>query len=105
MIGLAVIGLAFLLNHRLRGRFRSTKATSVQQTIRFYEEMLRALERSGHRRQPHQTPLEFATAVKLPAVTEITRLYQRARFGQNALTDEESSRIESLLRELKRKNQ
>ncbi len=105
LIGLAVIGLAFLFNHRLRGRFRSAKPTSVQQSIRFYEEMLRALERSGHRRQPHQTPLEFATAVKLTAVAEITQLYQRARFGQNALTDEESSRVESLLRELKRKNQ
>lgn len=102
LIGLAVVCLAFLLTSRLRGRFSGRKLKAVQQRIKFYDEMLRVLERSGHRRQPHQTPLEFAAAINLPAVAEITRLYQQARFSQKALTDEESLRVESLLRELRR---
>lgn len=101
LIGLVVVGLTFFLNKHWRWRFGAGNSNGIQQSIRFYEEMLRALERSGHRRQAHQTPMEFAAAVNIPAVAEITRLYQRARFGQAALTSEESSRIESLLRELK----
>ncbi|MDX2041018.1 MAG: DUF3488 and transglutaminase-like domain-containing protein [Acidobacteriota bacterium] len=104
LLGFAVLGLGFVLTQRLRGRLGAANANAVQQSVKFYQDMLHALERSGHRRQPDQTPMEFAATVKLPAVIEITQMYQRARFGQVALTAEESSRIESLLRELKRKN-
>ncbi|MEK7832300.1 MAG: DUF4129 domain-containing protein, partial [Acidobacteriota bacterium] len=73
-----------------------------ESAIRFYREMLRALERAGHRRQPDQTPLEFAAQIGMPAVSEITQLYQRQRFSDEALTNEETARIEMLLRELRK---
>ena len=63
--------------------------------------MLAIVARAGHRRAPHQTPAEFAAQLDHPAVIEITRLYQQARFGTQSLTEEEVDRVTRLLRELK----
>jgi len=47
--------------------------------------MLALLSRSGWRKRPSQTALEFAAAVPAPDVAapvgELTRLYESARFG------------------------
>jgi hypothetical protein len=80
---------------------RRIKQDAAESAIKFYQEMLRLLERAGHKREPHQTPQEFATQLAIPAVGEITRLYQRTRFGDESLSDAEASQLESLLRELK----
>ena len=52
---------------------------------RLYAELLRLLERHGFARRPAETPLEFASSVKAPAlahaVGEFTRIYASARFG------------------------
>ena len=52
---------------------------------RLYAELLRLLERHGFARRPAETPLEFASSVKTPAlspaVSEFTRIYASARFG------------------------
>ena len=96
-----LVGLV-LLWRRSRGgwrrRFRDDAAGSA---IAFYQEMLAIVARAGHRRAPHQTPAEFAAQLDRPAVIEITRLYQQARFGTQSLTEEEVDRVTRLLRELK----
>jgi Domain of unknown function (DUF4129) len=64
--------------------------------------MLKALERAGYRRESHQTPTEFAAQVARPGVWEITHLYQRTRFGNEGLTDNDVARISVLLGEMKK---
>ncbi len=64
-----------------------------------YTEMLRLLEKRGWKKSPSQTPLEFASAI--PAadltapITQLTDLYQSARFGNHPAPVE---RMSSLLR-------
>lgn len=101
LLVVGVAGAVWLLSKR-RSWFGNSKAGAARPGVKFYEDMLRALERSGHSRPQSQTPNEFSAELNIPAVAEITRLYQRARFGNTILTDEESSRVESLLLELKR---
>lgn len=78
------------------------KRDAPASAIAFYREMLKTLERKGRRRDPDQTPAEFAARLRIPAVTEITDLYQQVRFGNRPLDDDEVARISVLLRELKR---
>lgn len=80
---------------------RCLKRDAEESAIRFYQEMLRLLERAGHKREPHQTPQEFAAELANPAVNEITRLYQQARFGDQNLNQDEVARIDALLHQLK----
>jgi transglutaminase-like putative cysteine protease len=100
LFGIAVAGLVLLQRKRFRRNAGNINAS--ESAIRFYREMLSALERAGHRRQPDQTPLEFASQIGMPAVSEITQLYQRQRFSDEILTNEETVRIEMLLRDLKK---
>ena len=81
---------------------RKVKRDAPASAIAFYQEMLKTLERGGRRRAPDQTPAEFAARLRLPAVTEITSLYQQVRFGNQPLDDDEIARISVLLSELKR---
>jgi hypothetical protein len=52
---------------------------------RLYDELLRLLERHGFARRPAETPLEFATSVRVPTlatvVREFTDIYAGARYG------------------------
>ncbi|MGA2510735.1 MAG: DUF3488 and transglutaminase-like domain-containing protein [Candidatus Acidiferrales bacterium] len=67
-----------------------------------YSEMLRLLERSGWKKSPSQTALEFAAAI--PAadlsapIARFTELYQSARFGDHPARVEQMS---SLLRSIR----
>jgi transglutaminase-like putative cysteine protease len=67
----------------LRGK--NAGAASSQIASRMYAEMLHLMGRHGYARTETQTPLEFAAAVKKPAlspmVQEFTQLYSVARFG------------------------
>jgi hypothetical protein len=83
-----------------RYRFSRDAAASA---VAFYEEMLAHLARRGFRRQPAQTPREFARQINLPGVNELTQLYQQARFGHAALSASQIDRVSSLLRELQQK--
>ncbi|NNE98571.1 MAG: DUF3488 domain-containing protein [Pyrinomonadaceae bacterium] len=68
--------------------------------VEFYERMQRVLKDNGYERKPHQTPLEFVSALKMPEAVRITEKYNRVRFGEKALTREESKEIESWLNRL-----
>lgn len=97
-----IIGAVYLWMAR-RGKWsRRLKGGAANKAIVFYEEMLRTLDRSGHKRQPDQTPLEFAARLANPAVDEITRLYLRTRFGNVDLADSEIERVTRLLSDLKK---
>jgi len=67
-----------------------------------YSEMLRLLERRGWTKSPSQTPLEFVSAI--PAgelsgpISQLTELYQSARFGDHPARIEQMS---SLLRSIR----
>ena len=82
-----------LLRNGKRAAFTASEATLV------YQRLLRVLQRRGFRKQPAQTPLEFAAAIDrlelAGNVAEFTRLYNRSRFGA---TTADSSRLLELLR-------
>jgi protein-glutamine gamma-glutamyltransferase len=81
-----------------RYRFRRDATGSA---VAFYEEMLAQLARAGLRRQSQQTPREFARQVNRPSVSELTQLYQQARFGGTALSVQQIDRIGELLHSLR----
>jgi len=62
-----------------------------------YRQMLRILERRGWRKAPAQTPLEFAASISQSGlaapVTELTHLYQSARFGAHPADSETMSTL------------
>ena len=62
--------------------------------IEFYERMKTVLEGKGFTRQAHQTPLEFALALEMPEAVAITEKYNRVRFGEKDLSDDEAREIE-----------
>lgn len=66
--------------------------------IDFYERLLEVLATAGFRRQPFETPLEFAFSTNLAEAVEITDTYNRVRFGRRRLSDEETERIAELLK-------
>jgi predicted nucleic acid-binding protein len=67
--------------------------------VRFYENLLRRLERSGFSKPPGMTPAEFAGSMeeRLPGLTELTRLYYRVRFGGAVLPRHERTRVDRLV--------
>lgn len=73
--------------------------------VEFYERMQRVLASKGFTRQPYQTPLEFAFALKMPEAVSITEKYNRVRFGEKNLSSDEAKEIESWLQKLENKNE
>jgi hypothetical protein len=72
--------------------------------IEFYERMQKVLASKGFRREPHQTPLEFAFALEMPEAVKITEKYNRVRFGEKNLSRDEAEEIEDWLEDLGRKD-
>lgn len=103
LFGLALSAVAALVWYRHRQSWRRrVNGDGAASAVAFYQEMLRTLERGGRKRAPHQTPNEFAAALAIPAVSEITQLYQQTRFNEQRLTAEEVARVSVLLKTLKR---
>ncbi|HYL81649.1 MAG TPA: DUF3488 and transglutaminase-like domain-containing protein [Candidatus Acidoferrum sp.] len=78
---------------------------ATRTSVMFYERMIRLLARRGYARPPAATAREFATLfVDRPhfhaPVAELTALYERIRFGGEALNATEQSRAAALLRQL-----
>jgi len=68
--------------------------------IEFYERMQKVLASKGFQREPHQTPLEFAFALQMPEAVRITEKYNRVRFGEKNLSNDEAKEIENWLNDL-----
>lgn len=72
--------------------------------VEFYERMQQILASRGFRREPHQTPLEFAFAVGIPEAVSITEKYNSVRFGDKNMTRDEAAEIEDLLKRIDHKD-
>jgi hypothetical protein len=81
---------------QLLARLRPKSGPNI---IDFYEHMVRILADRGMIRLPHQTPLEFAAFVGLPAVGYITEEYNRVRFG--AVNDPDATQLSVWMDELR----
>jgi protein-glutamine gamma-glutamyltransferase len=86
------------LLRRIKRRKRDHRASAVL----FYEQMLAISARAGLKKEPQQTPLEFASASGYAQIQEITAVYNRVRFGSATLSEEETRKVSGLLAELKR---
>jgi transglutaminase-like putative cysteine protease len=104
-----IIGLVVLvvLARRVR-HFGWRRGLKVWQTgaepessrVDFYERLVALLERQGIKREPHQTPLEFAFAVGNSEAAAITKAYNRVRYGEEQLSVLERRQIDELLSRL-----
>jgi protein-glutamine gamma-glutamyltransferase len=85
-----------------RAVFPADRASVIES---FYGEALRLLEHHGLRRDPGQTPLEFAAELgphpARPTFTALTTLYNKVRFG-DAGTSDDLSEAERLVTSLRR---
>lgn len=73
--------------------------------VEFYERMQKVLAGKGFVREPHQTPLEFAFALNMAEAVSITEKYNRVRFGEKDLTNDEAEEIEDWLKNLEKKTE
>ena len=80
---------------------RKNEATIVE----FYERMQTVLASKGFHREAHQTPLEFAFALKMPEAVRITEKYNHVRFGEKNLSNDEANEIENWLKILENKSE
>ena len=65
--------------------------------------MQKVLASKGFTRAVHQTPLEFAFALSMPEAIKITEKYNRVRFGEKNLSNDEALEIENWLKNLEEK--
>src|SRR5690606_13065633 len=74
------------------GRLSADEAQRLARQLAFFDDLLRLLERHGHRRRPEQTPREFALSLAcLPrqafdTVVSMTDIFYRVRYGQARVT-------------------
>lgn len=106
--GLLLVLLAILVIRVRRHGWRpgllawSRRANREGSAVVFYEQLIRLLEKRGFKREPHQTPMEFAVAIGVNEASAITRAYNRVRFGAEQLSTSERKQIEALLATLER---
>ncbi|MEZ5429417.1 MAG: DUF3488 and transglutaminase-like domain-containing protein [Pyrinomonadaceae bacterium] len=81
------------------------KKRNEKAIVEFYERMQKILAGKGFKREPHQTPLEFACALKMPEAVLITEKYNRVRFGEKNLSSDEAREIEDWLEKLENQDQ
>lgn len=104
-IFLTVILIKKIRNLEFAKRFRALFTRKREASIvEFYERMQKILEKRGVKRQPHQTPLEFAFALNMTEAVGITEKYNRVRFGEKNLSNEEAKEIENWLENLEKAN-
>ncbi|HEY7546715.1 MAG TPA: transglutaminase domain-containing protein, partial [Blastocatellia bacterium] len=122
-LGAAILGAYISVAHRRRKRLaptgygpwwhrwlivplwrRKLRSTSDHQAsaVLFYEQMLAIASRARLIKQPDQTPMEFAASSGINEIEEITRAYNRVRFGGARLDEQEARRVSEHLAELKR---
>ena len=81
-------------------RLESNPTRDGRSEVVFYERMMRLLEQRGLQRDAFLTPLEFAGTTNLKPAMELTRAYNRVRFGGQRLSARELNDIEEALKQL-----
>jgi transglutaminase-like putative cysteine protease len=109
IVAFGTVFIAVVLTSRIRrlGWRRGLKvwrSTTGEENSRvdFYRRLVTALAKQGIKREPHQTPLEFASTVGLAEAASITKAYNRVRYGEEKLSASERKEIELLLSQLER---
>ncbi len=65
--------------------------------MRIYRSVMRRYERSFRRKQPYETPMEFASSIGIPELQKFVEIYYRIRFnGESGL--DELKRVSALLK-------
>lgn len=103
IVGIILLVLLYRKIHLLAfwDRFGNwVKRKNDRTIIEFYERMQKVLASKGFKREPHQTPLEFAFALNMPEAVKITEKYNSVRFGEKDLSKDESEEIENWLKYL-----
>lgn len=77
-------------------------ADSQRSAVEFYERMIKVLAARGIKREPAQTPMEFAAGAGLSEAIIITQAYNRVRFGAEQLSTAEIGEIEAILERTER---
>ena len=62
--------------------------------------MLAVLADKGFVRPAHQTPLEFAFTSGIPQAVVITEVYQRVRYGEQELSEDEAREMDDLIEKI-----
>ena len=82
--------------------FKKQREKTETSEVVFYQRLTALLQRRGIERNPDLTPLEFATGLGLQPALQITRAYNRVRFGRQELSPVELREIERTLNEMER---
>jgi hypothetical protein len=102
---ITIVGLLLLVRRLRRSGFwrlsnRRRAEDGRASAVEFYERMTKTLAARGLKRAAGETPLEFAAATGMPEALEVTKAYNRVRFGDHKLSPTESTRIDEWLRRM-----
>jgi protein-glutamine gamma-glutamyltransferase len=105
---LAIVGLILLVKRiRRLGFWQLLRRRRVEDgrgsVVEFYERMTKMLAARGLRRAAGETPLEFAATTRMPEALQITKAYNRVRFGDERLSATEATQIEEWLKRMEGK--
>jgi hypothetical protein len=100
VLGRSRLGRLWRIKLRIPWPFRRARLQARPETaIRFYENLLRRLERLGFSKPAGMTPAEFAESLEdsLPGLSELTRMYYQVRYGGVDLGPDGETRAERLV--------
>jgi hypothetical protein len=100
VLGRTRLGRLWRIKLRIPWPFRRARLEArPESAIRFYENLLRRLERLGFSKPVGMTPAEFARSLEdsLPGLSELTHMYYQVRYGGVDLGPEGESRAERLV--------
>jgi transglutaminase-like putative cysteine protease len=110
ILAFGVVFIAVVLTGRVRRlgwrhglKVWSGASGAESSRVDFYRRLVAALAKQGIKREPHQTPLEFASRVGLNEASAITKAYNRVRYGEEKLSAAERKQIDALLSSLERR--
>jgi transglutaminase-like putative cysteine protease len=100
---LAIVGLALLARRIRRLGFwrlmrRGRREYARGSAVEFYERMTKTLAARGLKRAAGETPLEFAITTGMPQALQLTKAYNRVRFGDEELSATERTQIDEWLK-------
>jgi hypothetical protein len=88
------------LGWQRRLRIKRQEDEAGTSAIEFYERLTKLLADRGIKREPNETPLEFASAVGMKEALTITTAYHRVRYGEERLSASERKQIDEMLKAL-----
>ena len=100
VLGRSRLGRLWRIKLRIPWPFRRVRLQArPESAIRFYENLLRRLERLGFSKPAGMTPAEFAESLedRLPGLSELTRMYYHVRYGGVDIGPDGETRAERLV--------